>query len=94
METGSPIGQCLHTPASEKDPHGKNMQLDEAQTHQIKRAQKEARAKSNMPPEKVGYPDQDRRPNSKANRAGTRGFRAPEVLLKCSAQTGGKSLNI
>ena len=26
---------------------------------------------------------------SKANRAGTRGFRAPEVLLKCGAQTGG-----
>jgi hypothetical protein len=29
------------------------------------------------------------RPVSKANRAGTRGFRAPEVLLKCSEQTGG-----
>jgi hypothetical protein len=26
---------------------------------------------------------------SKANRAGTRGFRAPEVLLKCGSQTGG-----
>ena len=30
-----------------------------------------------------------RRPHSKANRAGTRGFRAPEVLLKCGEQTGG-----
>lgn len=30
-----------------------------------------------------------RRPLSKANRAGTRGFRAPEVLLKCSEQSGG-----
>ncbi|KAF9562510.1 kinase-like protein [Agrocybe pediades] len=88
METGSPIGQCLHTPASAKDPHGKNVQLDEAQTYQIKRAQKDARAKSNMPPEKVGVPEQDRRPISKANRAGTRGFRAPEVLFKCTAQTG------
>lgn len=29
------------------------------------------------------------RPVSKANRAGTRGFRAPEVLLKCNEQTGG-----
>lgn len=28
-------------------------------------------------------------PISKANRAGTRGFRAPEVLLKCGEQTGG-----
>lgn len=30
-----------------------------------------------------------RRVVSKANRAGTRGFRAPEVLLKCGSQTGG-----
>lgn len=29
------------------------------------------------------------RPISKANRAGTRGFRAPEVLFKCNEQTGG-----
>lgn len=35
----------------------------------------------------VGYPKQDARPPRRANRAGTRGFRAPEVLLKCSAQT-------
>lgn len=31
------------------------------------------------------------RPMSKANRAGTRGFRAPEVLLKCPDQSGGTS---
>lgn len=31
----------------------------------------------------------DGRPHSKANRAGTRGFRAPEVLLKCNSQSGG-----
>ena len=30
------------------------------------------------------------RPHTKANRAGTRGFRAPEVLLKCGDQSGGK----
>ena len=34
-----------------------------------------------------GYPKNDQRPSRRANRAGTRGFRAPEVLLKCSAQT-------
>ena len=34
-----------------------------------------------------GYPKQDTRPSRRANRAGTRGFRAPEVLLKCTAQT-------
>lgn len=34
-----------------------------------------------------GYPKEDRRPSLRANRAGTRGFRAPEVLFKCTAQT-------
>jgi cell division control protein 7 len=29
----------------------------------------------------------ENRPSRRANRAGTRGFRAPEVLLKCTAQT-------
>lgn len=33
-----------------------------------------------------GYPKNDSRPSKRANRAGTRGFRAPEVLLKCTAQ--------
>lgn len=34
-----------------------------------------------------GYPKNDSRPSKRANRAGTRGFRAPEVLFKCTAQT-------
>ena len=34
-----------------------------------------------------GYFQDDRRPPLKANRAGTRGFRAPEVLLRSSNQT-------
>ncbi|KAI0999944.1 Cell cycle serine/threonine-protein kinase [Podosphaera aphanis] len=34
-----------------------------------------------------GYLKNDQRPSRRANRAGTRGFRAPEVLLKCTAQT-------
>lgn len=34
-----------------------------------------------------GYYENDRRPNMKAPRAGTRGFRAPEVLFKSSYQT-------
>lgn len=33
------------------------------------------------------YPKEDTRNSRRANRAGTRGFRAPEVLLKCTAQT-------
>lgn len=35
----------------------------------------------------MGFPKDDQRPSRRANRAGTRGFRAPEVLLKCTAQT-------
>lgn len=41
--------------------------------------------------QKPGYLKEDRRPNVRANRAGTRGFRAPEVLLKCPDQTVGAS---
>ncbi|EGV63879.1 Cell division control protein 7 [Yamadazyma tenuis] len=35
---------------------------------------------------KAAYPKQDQRPPRRANRAGTRGFRAPEVLFKCTHQ--------
>lgn len=35
---------------------------------------------------KAAYPKQDQRPPRRANRAGTRGFRAPEVLFKCTNQ--------
>lgn len=38
-----------------------------------------------MPP--PAYLKDDQRSSRRANRAGTRGFRAPEVLLKCTAQT-------
>ncbi|KAM3072066.1 Cell division control protein 7 [Clarireedia jacksonii] len=34
----------------------------------------------------AGYPKNDSRPSRRANRAGTRGFRAPEVLFKCTEQ--------
>ena len=34
-----------------------------------------------------GYPKNDTRASRRANRAGTRGFRAPEVLFKCTSQT-------
>jgi cell division control protein 7 len=35
----------------------------------------------------VNYPKNESRPSRRANRAGTRGFRAPEVLFKCTSQT-------
>lgn len=37
-----------------------------------------------------GYFIKDPRPSMKASRAGTRGFRAPEVLFKFKKQTTGK----
>lgn len=37
--------------------------------------------------QRQGYPKHDNRPSRRANRAGTRGFRAPEVLFKCTSQT-------
>ncbi|OLL22187.1 Cell cycle serine/threonine-protein kinase hsk1 [Neolecta irregularis DAH-3] len=40
-----------------------------------------------IPEDKPGYLRNDTRPGIRANRAGTRGFRAPEVLLKCTSQT-------
>lgn len=90
MEQEGTLGQCLHTPSSNEFPHGRFRKIKENKRVQVKVAQKEAREKSSMPADKVGYPENDRRPISKANRAGTRGFRAPEVLLKCQAQTGGE----
>lgn len=41
----------------------------------------------NNQPNSTGYPKNDSRPSKRANRAGTRGFRAPEVLFKCASQT-------
>lgn len=42
--------------------------------------------KSQLKPQ-LGYRRDDVRPTRRANRAGTRGFRAPEVLFKCGRQT-------
>lgn len=53
-----------------------------------KRKQKIERSYVARNPHQVsGYPKQDARPSRRANRAGTRGFRAPEVLFKCQDQT-------
>lgn len=40
----------------------------------------------NSTAQQTGYPKSDTRPSRRANRAGTRGFRAPEVLFKCTEQ--------
>ncbi|KAH7916246.1 kinase-like protein [Hygrophoropsis aurantiaca] len=89
MDGSTPVhGSCLHTSPSADHPHGKIRPRNEYDLDHIKRMQKESRQKSLWPSDRVGYPDKDTRPHSKANRAGTRGFRAPEVLLKCGQQSG------
>lgn len=45
------------------------------------------RTKTMGPPERIGILKEDSRQVVRANRAGTRGFRAPEVLYKCQDQT-------
>ncbi|KAJ7630778.1 kinase-like protein [Roridomyces roridus] len=81
-------GACFHTSASPEHPHGRVASRNVFAPDKIKERQKEARIKSSAQSDKVGYPANETRPVSKANRAGTRGFRAPEVLLKCADQTG------
>lgn len=88
MGPGPTLGQCLHTGPTSDHPHGRLRKFDNQQVEDIKRLQREARQKSLMSSDRVGYLEKDNRPLSKANRAGTRGFRAPEVLLKCGEQTG------
>ncbi|KAH9854973.1 kinase-like protein [Lenzites betulinus] len=87
-ERGPTLGACLHTTPTRDHPHGRIKPRTELDIDHIKRMQKEGRLRSAGHSEKVGYPEKDSRPHSKANRAGTRGFRAPEVLLKCGEQTG------
>lgn len=50
-------------------------------------SQLQAAHASGQAPPRPAYPASDQRSSRRANRAGTRGFRAPEVLLKCTAQT-------
>ncbi|KAH8830207.1 kinase-like domain-containing protein [Flagelloscypha sp. PMI_526] len=79
-------GRCFHSPPSLTHPHGK---LDIDREKDWLSAKLYAhKVKSKTQSEYVGVPTKDPRPLSKANRAGTRGFRAPEVLLKCGCQSG------
>lgn len=52
----------------------------------VRRRRAETSAAGQAGPQQ-GYPKSDTRPSRRANRAGTRGFRAPEVLFKCTEQT-------
>ncbi|KAJ2915176.1 hypothetical protein MD484_g5224, partial [Candolleomyces efflorescens] len=83
------IGACLHTTGgTPAHPHGEYLLKNAYSLDMVQSKQAEARRKCKELPERVGYPDKDPRMPMKANRAGTRGFRAPEVLLKCGQQSG------
>lgn len=77
---------CRHTAPIHSAPHG-IMKDGVKWTNLHRKAIKQSRDRSELPAENVGWPTDDTRPVLKANRAGTRGFRAPEVLFKCMFQT-------
>ncbi|KAF8270944.1 kinase-like protein [Lactarius quietus] len=81
-------GKCLHTAPTKEYPHGRLRRTTEYNAEFVRKKQKDARMRSGWTSDRVGYLEKDTRPHSKANRAGTRGFRAPEVLLKCNEQSG------
>jgi cell division control protein 7 len=67
---------CLETP-------DRNRKINSS----VYASSKAAAEASGQPMPRPSYPKEDTRSSRRANRAGTRGFRAPEVLLKCTAQT-------
>lgn len=83
---------CQHQGAGLIHLHGKRVKT--ADTGTVEQAVYDARKKAKLGPEKIGIPKDDKRPPARANRAGTRGFRAPEVLLKCPDQTFGTSASL
>lgn len=91
-------GHCHHTQPTREHPHGQNKLVNkdirsEKDNRAVERTAgvvREADRRMNDPKIHVGYSTDEKRPMVRANRAGTRGFRAPEVLLKCQDQTTGK----
>nr|XP_031862507.1 uncharacterized protein CI109_002004 [Kwoniella shandongensis]KAA5529579.1 hypothetical protein CI109_002004 [Kwoniella shandongensis] len=76
---------CQHAPATLSSLQGSKIKTNE--TSVVEQAVYDARKRSKQGEGRVGFPQEDKRPTIKTNRAGTRGFRAPEVLLKCPDQT-------
>lgn len=76
---------CQHHPATREKPHGGRTVTGD--TTAVEHAVYDARKRAKAGEGRVGFRQEDSRPAVKTNRAGTRGFRAPEVLLKCPDQT-------
>ncbi|KAG8865425.1 hypothetical protein FRB96_000316 [Tulasnella sp. 330] len=79
---------CNHTAPTKDHPHGSLKSFSREHMQNMRMTLAEARKRSSGPSDKVGWFAEDTRLHIKANRAGTRGFRAPEVLFKCEDQTG------
>jgi len=79
---------CQHAPATLESLHGRRTKTNDTAT--VEQAVYDARKRGRLPEGKLGFQSDDKRPVIKTNRAGTRGFRAPEVLLKCPDQTVGE----
>lgn len=76
---------CQHEIATPASPHGTRTKTSD--TVAVEQAVYDARKRAKSGDGRVGFRQEDSRPAIKTNRAGTRGFRAPEVLLKCPDQT-------
>jgi cell division control protein 7 len=76
---------CQHAPATLYDLGGTRTKTTD--TPAVEQAVYDARKRSKLGEGRIGFPQDDKRSAIKTNRAGTRGFRAPEVLLKCPDQT-------
>lgn len=97
LEAAEWRGKCHHTLPTPEHPHGEqcinhathssHLQPGGALSRTEDSTKYVARGQPMGPPDRVGYLRNDPRPSVRANRAGTRGFRAPEVLLKCPDQT-------
>ncbi|KAH7103306.1 kinase-like protein [Auriculariales sp. MPI-PUGE-AT-0066] len=83
------VSTCNHTPPNEEFPHGRYPDMNDDYMNALRTARKNMRARRTWPSERVGWPADEKGCHaSRANRAGTRGFRAPEVLFKCNNQSG------
>ncbi|KAJ1308696.1 hypothetical protein OPQ81_004387 [Rhizoctonia solani] len=79
--------QCLHTAPTKDKPHGMRAKQSAHELTALNKKLTTIRKRAEGGSHNIGYKTEDHRPRVKANRAGTRGFRAPEVLFKCESQT-------
>ncbi|CAO1634926.1 unnamed protein product [Sympodiomycopsis kandeliae] len=86
-------GKCHHACPTDTEPRGTvavNKDIYSVHTVPGGALGPKITKKSMGPPQKIeriGYHKEEKRGGVRANRAGTRGFRAPEVLFKCQDQT-------